>query len=77
MVVILLGGIVFAILCIYPLCRIFARAGLPPGLAILVFLPLGGFIAPMVLAFAQWPNAGGPNARGPNSGPPNALPPSR
>ena len=67
MVVILLGGFVFAILCIYPLWRIFARAGLPPPLSMLVFLPLGGLVAPMILAFAQWPNAQGPKT----------LPPAR
>ncbi len=72
MVVILLGGFVFAILCIYPLWRIFARAGLPPPLSMLVFLPLGGFVAPMILAFADWPNAQTPSAQGPN-----ALPPTR
>lgn len=65
MVVILLGGFVFAILCIYPLWRIFARAGLPPALSLLVFLPLGGFVAPMILAFAQWPNAQEPNTLSP------------
>ncbi|WP_299396578.1 hypothetical protein [Pelagibius sp.] len=72
MVVILLGGFVFAILCIYPLWRIFARAGLPPALSLMVFLPLGGFVAPMILAFAEWPSARGSHTRGPN-----ALPPTR
>ena len=54
MVVILLGGFVFAILCIYPLWRIFARAGLPPPLSMLVFLPLGGFVAPATPASGPW-----------------------
>ncbi|HIC82194.1 MAG TPA: hypothetical protein EYP07_14725 [Kiloniellaceae bacterium] len=70
MVVILLGGFVFAILCIYPLWRIFARAGLPPALSLMVFLPLGGLVAPMILAFAQWPNAQAPSAQGPSPLPP-------
>lgn len=62
MVTILLGGLIFAVLCIYPLWRVFARAGLTPALSLMVFLPFGGFIAPMILAFSQWPNAR-PNAR--------------
>ncbi|NIA68142.1 hypothetical protein HBA54_06020 [Pelagibius litoralis] len=57
MVTILLGGLIFAVFCIYPFWRVFARAGLPPALSLLVFLPLGGFIAPMILAFSRWPNA--------------------
>lgn len=70
MVVILLGGFVFAILCIYPLWRIFARAGLPAPLSMLVFLPLGGLVAPMILAFAEWPNARTPGAEGSSPLPP-------
>jgi hypothetical protein len=48
--------ILIAVLFLYPLWRIFARAGLPAPLSLLVFLPLGQVIVALILAFARWPN---------------------
>lgn len=59
----LFGLIVAAILFLYPLWRIFSRAGLPAPLALLVLLPLGQIIVALILAFARWPNTAPPEAR--------------
>lgn len=50
------GIIITAVVFLYPLWRIFARAGLPAPLSLLVFLPLGQVIVALILAFARWPN---------------------
>lgn len=48
---------VVALLCLYPLWRIYRRAGLPAYWAATVFFPLLGFwIAGGILAFVPWPN---------------------
>ncbi|WP_193366984.1 hypothetical protein [Pelagibius marinus] len=52
----IISVIVIAVLFLYPLWRIFARAGLPAPLSLLVFLPLGQVIVALILAFARWPN---------------------
>jgi len=52
----IVGIIITAVFFLYPLWRIFARAGLPAPLSLLVFLPLGQIIVALILAFARWPN---------------------
>ena len=55
----LLSTLVTALLFLYPLWRIFSRAGLNPLLSLLVLVPyLGPIVVVVVLAFAQWPNTG-------------------
>ena len=58
-----LGIVVAAVLFLYPLWRIFARAGLPAPLSLLVLLPLGQIIVALILAFARWPNTAPPASR--------------
>ena len=50
--------LIIGLLLIYPLWRIFSRAGLMPALSLLVFIPspfLGPFVALILLAFNSWP----------------------
>ncbi len=48
--------LVGAVILIYPLWRIFSRAGFKPALAFIIFLPyLGSLVVVLVLAFARWP----------------------
>jgi hypothetical protein len=58
-----LGILVAAVFFLYPLWRIFSRAGLPAPLALLVLLPLGQLIVALILAFARWPNTEPPASR--------------
>jgi len=45
------------LIIIYPLWRIFRRAGFYPILALLVFVPMiGPLIVAVILAFSRWPN---------------------
>lgn len=55
--------VITAVFVLYPLWRIFARAGLPGPLSLLIFLPLGQVIVGLILAFARWPNTAPPEAR--------------
>ena len=49
------SGLVIGLVLIIPLIRIFARAGLSPAWAALVFIPwIGGFLALLVLALSRW-----------------------
>ncbi len=42
---------------LHPIWRIFRRAGLPPWPALLIFVPIAGWIAVgSFLAFQRWPN---------------------
>ncbi len=54
------GGmeLLFGILVVWPLWRVFARAGLPPWLALLVFVPVAGLVLVLAaLALRPWPRA--------------------
>ena len=43
------------IFVLYPVWRIFRRAGLNPVFSLVVFVPYGGvFIAGLILAFSKW-----------------------
>ena len=53
---ILLSAVVSAVLLLYPLWRIFSRAGLSPGWSLLILIPGGAIIVPLILSFARWPN---------------------
>ncbi len=53
---IVIGAVVSAVLFLYPLWRIFSRAGLAPAWSLLVLIPAGAVIVPLILAFARWPN---------------------
>ena len=45
------------VLLAVPAWRIFARAGLQPGLSLVIFLPiLGPPVAALILALRRWPN---------------------
>jgi uncharacterized membrane protein len=52
-----LGYVAVMVLLIVPAWRIFSRAGLPPALSCLIFIPyVGVFVAGLVLALRRWPN---------------------
>jgi hypothetical protein len=56
------GGLVWSLVAgavlLYPLWRIFRRAGLNPWFSLLVFVPFGGgLIVALVLGFSGWPAA--------------------
>jgi len=59
----IVGIVVAAVFFLYPLWRIFSRAGLPAPLSLLVLLPLGQIIVALILAFARWPNTAPPETR--------------
>lgn len=53
-------NVLAGLLVIVPLWRVFSRAGLSPLLSLLVFIPLFGFFAVLlVLAVMRWPATGG------------------
>ena len=55
----LVPTVVFGLIIIYPVWRVFSRAGLAPALSLLVFVPVVGYvIAYLLLAFLKWPAAG-------------------
>lgn len=50
------SGLLFAALTVWPLARIVARAGHPPPVALLVFVPLVGLVLVLAfLTFRPWP----------------------
>ena len=50
-------SLIFALVVIYPLWRICARAGLPWWPAVTIFIPIiGAPIAAYLLALSRWPN---------------------
>ena len=52
------NGLVVGLLTLWPAMRILRRAGQPPALALLVFVPLVGFLALLaLLALRRWPAA--------------------
>jgi hypothetical protein len=54
---VLLGLILLGVLLAVPFYRILGKAGLSPMLALLLFLPLFGYLIILgILAFAEWPN---------------------
>ena len=53
---ILLSALVSALLFLYPLWRIFSRAGLNPAWSLLILIPGRARIVPLIRAFARWPN---------------------
>ena len=56
----LISAILVGLVLIYPLWRIFSRAGLAPALSLFVFVPfVGGLIVLAVLAFSRWPASEG------------------
>ena len=49
--------LVISVLMLYPMIRIFKRAGLPPYFGVLVMTPyIGLFICFTILTFKKWPN---------------------
>ena len=53
----IVASLIFALIVIYPLWRISARAGLPKWPAFTVFIPIiGPPIVAYLLAFSRWPN---------------------
>ena len=57
MLLLLAAAYLTAVLTVFPLWRIFRRAGLPPVLALMVFLPFGFLLPPPILALAGWREA--------------------
>ena len=60
------SGLFAALIVIYPLWKIFAKAGLTPALSLFSFVPgLGYLIVACILAFSDWPavGQGRPDAR--------------
>lgn len=56
--------IIASILFLIPTWRIFARAGLPKLLSLLILIPgFGLIIVPVILAFSDWPNMRKPPGR--------------
>lgn len=54
------SNLLAALLLIVPLWRVFSRAGLNPALSLLVFIPVAGLMAVLlVLALARWPTTEG------------------
>jgi hypothetical protein len=53
---VVIGAVVSAVLFLFPLWRIFSRAGLSPLWSLIILLPGGALITPLILAFARWPN---------------------
>ena len=53
----LMGGLLATagVACALPFWFICRKAGLPPWLALLALVPLGGVILPFILAFIRWP----------------------
>ena len=50
------SSLLFSLLVVYPMWRIFARAGLRPALALLAFLPgIGLLAALLILGLQRWP----------------------
>jgi len=51
-----LGFFILALIVMFPMWRIFKRAGFNPALSLLVLVPwVGLLIASAILAFAEWP----------------------
>ena len=51
--------LIFAALILIPLWKIFDKAGLSPGFALLMLIPyVGQVIVLLILAFDNWPNVG-------------------
>lgn len=51
-----IGWCLFALLfLLVPFWKTYSKAGLKPGLSLLIFLPFGFLIALLILAFAPWP----------------------
>lgn len=49
------------LLVVWPFCRIFAKAGYPWAMGILMMVPIANVIMPFVLAFGDWPVLRTPN----------------
>lgn len=55
-----MGQIVFGVLMIIPIWKIYSRVGKQPLLSLLVFIPYIGFlIVGLILAFSYWPKIDG------------------
>lgn len=53
----LINSVIISLVLLYPAWRIFKRAGIHPGLAFTVLVPMAGpLIATFILAFTRWPN---------------------
>ena len=54
---VLVGSIILSLLIAYPFYRILAKAGLNPAIALVLFIPVIGYLILLgVLAFMEWPN---------------------
>ena len=52
-----IAGTLCIFVVLYPLWKIFAKAGFSPLLAILMFVPIVNLAILYYLAFAKWPNS--------------------
>jgi hypothetical protein len=56
---------VFALLFVWPVCRIVGKTGFHPLFGILILVPIGNLALVLFLAFADWPALRGRNEEGP------------
>jgi uncharacterized membrane protein YdcZ (DUF606 family) len=52
----IVGFVVFVVIALIPLWKIFGKTGMSPWLSLLVLIPgLGGLACILILTFARWP----------------------
>lgn len=52
----IVGFVVFIVIALIPLWKIFGKTGMSPWFSLFVLIPgLGGLICVLILAFARWP----------------------
>lgn len=60
-----IGQAVIAVLIVFPLWKIFSKAGKNPALALFVFIPFIGFLlVGLLLAFSPWPSVETASSKG-------------
>jgi len=65
MIPFLIQYVVMIALLLFPLWKIFGKAGLHPALSLITLIPMiGGIVCIIVLAFARWPATEGRSTKG-------------
>ncbi len=52
----ILAGLAAWVVVVIAYCKICSKAGYPWALGLLVIVPFGKFILPLILGFSKWPN---------------------
>ena len=55
MAIIIIFSLAVTALTVWAFCRIFSKAGYHWALGLLMLVPFGGIIVPLILAFGEWP----------------------